>query len=60
MEKWDVLPLLKVTAEEEEERLIWTIPPELVPEDFVVSDRSNPQWLSFLRLEKVKRKKTVQ
>ena len=55
--KVDVLPLLKVTAEDQKERLVWTIPPELVPEDVMVLDRSNPQWSRFLRLEKVKRKK---
>lgn len=32
--KVDVLPLLKVTTEDEDERLVWTILPELVPEDF--------------------------
>ena len=55
--KVDVLPLLKVTAADQKERLVWTIPPELVPEDVMVLDRSNPQWSRFLRLEKVKRKK---
>jgi hypothetical protein len=57
--KVDVLPLLKVTAEDGYERLVWTIPPELVPEDVMVLDRSNPQWSRFLRLEKVKRKKIM-
>jgi hypothetical protein len=52
-----VLPLLKLTAEDEEERLIWAIPPELVPNDVIELDRSNPQWARFLRIEKVKRKK---
>jgi hypothetical protein len=55
--KVDVLPLLKVTAEDEDERLVWTIPPELVPGDFIELDRSNRQWGRFLRIEKVNRKK---
>ena len=57
MEKWDVLTLLKVTAEDEDERLVWTIPPELVPSDVIELDRSNRQWSRFLGIEKVKRKK---
>jgi hypothetical protein len=56
--KVDVLPLLKVTAEDEDERLVWTIPPELVPEDVMVLDRSNSQWSRFLGIEKVNRKKS--
>lgn len=56
--KVDVLQLLKVTAQDEDERLVWTIPPELVPEDFIELDRSNPQWSRFLSSEKVNRKKT--
>jgi hypothetical protein len=56
--KVDVLPLLKVTAADEDERLVWTIPLELVPSDVIELDRSNPQWSRFLRLEKVNRKKT--
>jgi hypothetical protein len=58
--KVDVLPLLKVTAEDENERLVWTIPPELVPDDVIELDRLNRQWSRFLRVEKVNRKKTLQ
>lgn len=56
--KVDVLPLLKVTAEDEDERLVWTIPPELVPDDVIELDRLNRQWSRFLRVEKVNRKKS--
>ena len=46
-----------MTAEDEDERLVWTIPPDLVPNNVVELDRLNPQWSRFLRVEKVNRKK---
>jgi hypothetical protein len=56
----DVLPLLKVTAEDKNERLVWTIPPELVPDDIMELNRSNDQWSRFLRVVKANRNKTLQ
>jgi hypothetical protein len=58
--KVNVLLLLKVTAEDETERLLWTIPQALVPQDVMILERSNSEWLRFLRIEKVNRKKTLQ
>lgn len=43
-----VLPLLHVTAEDDNERLVWIIPPEHVPEHVIVLDLSDPEWSRFI------------
>ncbi|MFH0957288.1 MAG: hypothetical protein V1897_01155 [Pseudomonadota bacterium] len=49
--------ILKLVKFDWNVRLGWIKPPELVPVDVMVLDRSNPLWSNFLRVEKVNKKK---